>query len=399
MVVTMPEFDRQIRRRAGVDMKLVLLLSFKGSLAKWHREGILSREIELYLEHLARGTIEELAILSYDPADAASLPLIACEDDLRRKIRLVLPKAGRKGTLGALLHSLDFRAFRRLAKDGFDLCKTNQISGAWPALILRLFGVPLFARCGYLLSRRLDKNGQKLKAAIAWLLEAAVFNAARAISVTTAEAKATVERMLFGRRAEVFVSPTYVNTDLFRPNTGAGLDTETLVLVGRLEPQKNIPAIVEACRIAGKKLLLIGDGSQKALIEATAARVGAEVTIIPRMQNTEIAAVFRRHRHFILGSLHEGLPKVLIEAMSAGMVCIGTPIPGITDLVTDGETGYLATGLAAADIAAAIARADADSARHEAISQAARALILERHSIATYVEREAAMMRRVVAGE
>lgn len=377
-------------------MKLVLLLSFKGSLAKWHREGILSREIELYLAHLARGNISELAILSYDADDAAALPLIACEEELRRKIRLVLPKAGRKSTLGALLHSLDFSAFRCLAKDGFDLCKTNQISGAWPALMLRLCGLPLFARCGYLLSRRLGKNGQKVKAAVAWLLEAAVFNAARAISVTTDEARATVQKMLIDQEAEVFVSPTYVDTDLFCPAGGGMPDHETLVLVGRLEPQKNIPSIIEACRIAGKKLLLIGAGSKKAMIEATAARVGADVTIIPRMQNTDIAAVFQRHRYFILGSLHEGLPKVLIEAMSAGMVCIGTPIPGITDLVVDGETGYLAAGLEAADIAAAIQRADTNRAQHEAVARAARALILLRHSISTYVEREAAVMWRIV---
>ena len=124
--------------------------------------------------------------------------------------------------------------------------------------------------------------------------------------------------------------------------------------------------------------------------------MGARVTIIPRMQNMEISALFRQHRLFLLGSLHEGLPKVLIEAMSAGMVAIGSPIPGIVELVEDQRTGYLARSVAAEDLAEAIRRAMADQASHPAISAAARARILARHSLDTYATRENSEMRRAI---
>ena len=44
---------------------------------------------------------------------------------------------------------------------------------------------------------------------------------------------------------------------------------------------------------------------------------------------------------YILPSYQEGLPISILEAMSAGLPIISTPVGGIPDAVTDGENGYL----------------------------------------------------------
>ena len=50
---------------------LTLFLSAGKSLSWWQAEGLLSREILLYLELLRRGTFERIQVISYDAADRA----------------------------------------------------------------------------------------------------------------------------------------------------------------------------------------------------------------------------------------------------------------------------------------------------------------------------------------
>ncbi|WP_062207317.1 glycosyltransferase family 4 protein [Aureimonas sp. AU12] len=373
---------------------MLLLLSFGGSLRKWHEAGILSREIELYLEYLRLDLFSDIDIFSYDPDDAASLALIDCEPAIRARLHVIVPQPSRRGRMGALRHSLDRALVRRMARSGVSVVKTNQASGGWTALLFAAAGIPIFARCGYILSRRHWKNRKIPQAAISWALEFALFNAARVISVTTDAAAATVRSMTFGRRP-VFVAPTYVNTDLFKGDVRDKPQSDAVIFVGRLTPQKNVLALVEAVKIAGVPLTIVGDGPLRGEVDALITRLGADVSIIPRLQNTEIAALYRTHRLFALPSVHEGLPKVLIEAMSAEMICVGTAVPGIVDMIEDGRTGYLAPDLAPATIAAAIDRARSDPAR-ERVAAAARAHVLARHSLRSYVEREFDRIRAAI---
>jgi glycosyltransferase involved in cell wall biosynthesis len=379
-------------------INVLVLLSFKGSLSKWQREGILSREIELYVALVRAGHAGRVGFFSYDPADAALLREGGVPADLCDRFSIVAPERAAPGGLAAITHSLNVRLLWKLARAGaFSIAKTNQISGGWTAVILRLFGLPLFARCGYVLSRRLWKNRAPHKAAAAALLELFLFNAARAISVSTEGARTAIRAMLPTRRDRIFVSPTFVNTETFSPGEWASRQ-DAAVFVGRLEPQKNVLNMIEACAKAGLNLAVVGEGSLRAAAVEKATAFDFPVTFTRRLQNREIADLFRRHRYFILASVQEGLPKVLIEAMASGMICIGTNIPGIADLIEDGRTGYLAPGLEPSAIESAIRRARADSDSHPAISATARAHVLQHHSIATYVARDAEAMRRT-AGE
>ena len=128
------------------------------------------------------------------------------------------------------------------------------------------------------------------------------------------------------------------------------------------------------------------------MIELAAAS-GVDVRIVQLLPNSEIAELFKSYRYYVLPSLHEGLPKSLIEAMSSEMICIGTNVPGISDLLSDEATGYLSDGLDEAAIAAAIDRARSDPAKVE-VAKAARAYVAAHHSIRTYVERERQAIER-----
>jgi glycosyltransferase involved in cell wall biosynthesis len=106
--------------------------------------------------------------------------------------------------------------------------------------------------------------------------------------------------------------------------------------------------------------------------------------------NERLADMMQDYTIFALPSLHEGLPKVLIEAMASGMVCVGTDIPGISDLIADGRTGYLAAGTSAEAIESALRRCLSEM--NESIGRAARAAIEERLSIDSYARAEGALL-------
>jgi glycosyltransferase involved in cell wall biosynthesis len=58
---------------------------------------------------------------------------------------------------------------------------------------------------------------------------------------------------------------------------------------------------------------------------------------------------------FCLPSYREGLPKVLLEAMSSGLPCVSTDVPGCRDVVRHGDTGLLVPAGDSAALASAIA--------------------------------------------
>ena len=138
---------------------------------------------------------------------------------------------------------------------------------------------------------------------------------------------------------------------------------------------------------------IVGTGSLETQVIELGTAIGVDVRITRVMPNSEIAELFRSYKFYALTSNHEGLPKSLIEAMSSEMVCIGTKVQGITDLLTDGVTGYLSDGLDEAAISATIDRARADPS-NVAIAKAARAFVIGRHSIQTYLDREWAAIDR-----
>lgn len=372
-------------------MRMILVLSFGGSLRRWHEHGILSREIEIYLRYLGEGLIERLYVFSYAHDD--DVGLIDAPPGLLRRIQLIRPSRPLRTRLSRLLYSIDPRCLQAIRAEGIEVAKTNQVSGSWVAVLLRLFGVRVFARCGYLLSRRHYKNGNYAAILVSYPLESILFALADLVSVTTEAAAASVRSRIGRGKEKIFVAPTYVDTDLFVADATTKTIEDTVICVGRLEPQKNVLNLVKACRISGVALRIIGTGSLEAAVKELAATIGADVQIARGVQNDAIAELFKSYRYYVLPSVHEGLPKSLIEAMSSEMVCIGTNVPGITDLLTDGVTGYLSTGLDEASIAVAIGRARADPS-NTGVAKAARSVVVARHSIQTYLDRERAAIDR-----
>jgi glycosyltransferase involved in cell wall biosynthesis len=368
--------------KPGKERVLTLFMSNGYSLLRWREEGILSREILLYQTFLAQGVFDTVQIFSYDAGDA----------DLVRQapeyvgIQILAPRRGRLRGGKAAVWSLCGVVRHRAAIARSAWLKTNQISGAWAAVAARyLTGARLMIRLGYVLSRRFALNGQKLQAAAAGVVEHIAFRAAESV-VVTSEAAAAPLRATPSTARKVHLAPTYVDVSAFSAKAAYRFD-EPVLYIGRLEPQKNILNLVMGCRLAGVGLDIVGAGGLEDEIRRLAAAPGAPVRLLGRMPNEALPALLRDHSLFALPSLHEGLPKVLIEAMASGLICVGSNIPGTTDLIKDGATGYLMEGFDSEAIAACLLRALRE--RNPAVGAAARSLVADRFSLETYVAREA----------
>jgi glycosyltransferase involved in cell wall biosynthesis len=138
-----------------------------------------------------------------------------------------------------------------------------------------------------------------------------------------------------------------------------------LLFVGRLTAIKGLRVLMAALDRARAvnpaiDLTLIGDGEDRAWVEAQAARLGGVVCLGFRSQG-EVAAALAEHDAFVLPSFAEGVPVVLMEAMASGRPVIATRVGGVSELVADGQSGLLVAPGDAEALANAILRLAADA--------------------------------------
>ncbi len=164
-----------------------------------------------------------------------------------------------------------------------------------------------------------------------------------------------------------------------------------LVCVARLAEQKGLPILIEAAAKLHRQgvdfhLELIGDGDLRGAIERLLDKheLRSHITLSGWQTEAQIRSAIERSRALVLPSFAEGLPVVLMEALALGRPVISTRIAGISELVVDGECGWLiAAGDADALADAMIEVLTMDPDKLESLGQAGRAKVLEMHVAAT----------------
>jgi glycosyltransferase involved in cell wall biosynthesis len=114
---------------------------------------------------------------------------------------------------------------------------------------------------------------------------------------------------------------------------------DKVVFVGNLIERKGVEYLIEAMRDLKAELLLVGDGPKRKRLESIS---GKNVKFTGRVRHEEVNTYLKRAKIFVLPAKEgEGLPNVILEAMSLGIPVVATDIAGISDVVKHGKTGFL----------------------------------------------------------
>jgi glycosyltransferase involved in cell wall biosynthesis len=149
-----------------------------------------------------------------------------------------------------------------------------------------------------------------------------------------------------------------------------------ILAVGRLEKQKDFPTLIRAfARVRQQRpvrLMILGKGEEQHSLESLVQELGlmADVEFPGFVANPY--AYMARASVFVLSSLYEGLPTVLIEAMAGGTPVVSTDCKsGPAEILANGQYGKLVPvgdiqGIAEAIISTLEAPPDADILRQKA---------------------------------
>ena len=90
-------------------------------------------------------------------------------------------------------------------------------------------------------------------------------------------------------------------------------------------------------------LQVVGDGAERAMLQALAGELGIsqQVTFIGQQQPDDIPALLASSDIFVMPSHSEGRPNALLEAMAVGIAIVATRIPGIIETAKDGQHAWL----------------------------------------------------------
>ena len=176
------------------------------------------------------------------------------------------------------------------------------------------------------------------------------------------------------------------------------LPTEAQIVgvVARLWYQKGINYLLEAMQLlvangSTAVLLIVGDGPERANLEAQAASLNLGHRVIFFGERADVPELLAAVDVFVFPSLFEGLPNAVLEAMAACLPVVASDIPGNNEVVMDGVTGYLVPAKNPAALAERIACLLGDPQLRQAMGQAGHSSVAEHFSIQAAVRQYEAL--------
>lgn len=143
-----------------------------------------------------------------------------------------------------------------------------------------------------------------------------------------------------------------VDDNLFYPlennNNSESSENKYILFVGRLTYRKGLFDLIYSAKYIKKKypnirFIIVGNGHLVDKIKIMIKNLGLENNVIIKgfISKEELVRLYQNATIYVVPSHYEGLPTVLLEAMSCGLAVIATAISGNLDVIIPGENGIL----------------------------------------------------------
>ena len=365
-------------------MHLILFFTYGVSLKTWAKTGLLEREVVLYKKLLENNV--RVTFMTYGDSedhkwskDLNGIKLIPIYERINR------PKNKLLCFLQSFFLPLKFRDILSNA----DLFKTNQIKGGWTAVVAKwLYGKPLLARCGhdYYWFARKD-NEHKLKLLVIRLLSLFTYKYSDQIHVATVEDSTFIQKEFRIPKNKIHIQSNWIDTEDLYVNNNAVRINNSIIYVGRLTAQKNIPLLFRALKNTPYKLDIIGTGDEENTLKKEAIKFSENIRFLGRVPNAQLRTYYCNYPVYVLCSHFEGNPKTLLEAMACGCAVIGTDVPGIRNIIEHNKNGLLCSN-SSESVRDAINLLMKNPKLREKLASQARSDIVQKNSISQFIERE-----------
>lgn len=177
-----------------------------------------------------------------------------------------------------------------------------------------------------------------------------------------------------------------------------------LLYAGRLHPTKGVDTAIEALAHllqndqTNVKLTIAGSGDQTHVtrFKRLAAGISDHVTFLGQVPHEAMPALLRRHHVLLLPSRWpEPFARTPLEAMASGLVVVGTPLGGTSELIDDGVNGLLFAPGDAAALAQKLIQLLENSPLRAALAQAAYEHVAREFTVETMLDKMETVLHSV----
>jgi glycosyltransferase involved in cell wall biosynthesis len=171
--------------------------------------------------------------------------------------------------------------------------------------------------------------------------------------------------------------------------------------VGRLSAEKGFDLLIRAGQqllAAGHELglVIVGEGEERPRLEALTAELGLGARVRLTGYCADPRPLYEAMDLFVLSSLREGLPNVVLEALALEVPIVATRVAGVPRLIQDGVDGMLVEPGSPEMLAQAIAVLLSDPGLRARLAQAGRHTVETRFSFAVRMQKIAGLYDRLL---
>ena len=364
-------------------MRILLIFTFDISLKNWEESGFISREISYYQE-MKNNFDLNITFLTFGGLDDKFLEKEFPEISVipvYEKIKYSNSKVLRiiKSIFIPLYFSEEFSKA--------DVIKTNQLLGSWVGIVGKLiYRKKLIVRTGYdLFKFKLKQSKNPFTILLSYLLTLVSLNFSDIYITTSKSDYKYLNKYYIFRKQKLKLLPNWIQSKKNIPFQKRYKNK--ILMVGRLEKQKNFERIINELKNSKIEIDLYGEGSQKKYLIELAKINNVNLNLKGKIDNDELIKIYANYKLFVSTSLYEGNPKTVLEAMSMGCLVLALRNNAIEELIHNNKNGIIFDG-DSSGLRSLIETILGDSKNFEYIAKKGHQTILESNSKEVILKKE-----------